>query len=130
MADRVSEVAENDKRIKYLGFVSDKRYYEVLSNADVLINPRNMELLQNQNNFPSKVLEYLATGREVISTKFPGWERFTDNFRFYEGDAEILEKEINSVLSDDLNCHYATNRSKAENYDWSNQVDKIIGLLS
>lgn len=126
----VSEAAQKDKRIKYLGFVSDKQYYELLNDVDVLINPRNMELLQNQNNFPSKVLEYLATGREVISTKFPGWERFKDNFLFYEGGSENLKIEINSMLYDNLNSHYNSNRSKAGDYDWNKQVDKIVELIS
>ena len=87
-------------------------------------------LLQNQNNFPSKVLEYLATGREVISTKFPGWEKFKDNFRFYEGGTKALESEINKVLSDNLTLHYDTNRGKAVNYDWNVQIKKIIELIS
>ena len=127
---RVSEEAKKDKRIKYLGFVSDKQYYTLLNDVDVLINPRNMTLLQNQNNFPSKVLEYLATGREVISTKFPGWERFADNFRFYEGGAEVLKTEINKSLSDDLALRYVINRSKAEGFDWNKQINRVIELIS
>ncbi len=129
LADRVFEEAEKDKRIKYLGFVSDKQYYELLSNVDVLINPRNMELLQNQNNFPSKVLEYLATGREVISTKFPGWEKFEDNFHFYEGGAEVLLSEIIKMLSENLRLHYDINRWKAKEYDWEKQVEKMLSLI-
>ena len=39
-----------------------------MKSSRVLINPRPASLPEHRYNFPSKILEYLAVGRPVIST--------------------------------------------------------------
>ena len=127
----VIEACKSDNRIKYLGFIPDDEYYRVLNSVDVFVNPRNMQLDQNRNNFPSKVLEYLATGRRVISTEFPGYERFTDYFDFYEGNADELSACIQTALThkDNTAERFEKNRNAALDYDWHKQVEKIRRLV-
>lgn len=133
LSEAVKMAESKDVRIKYLGYVSDDEYYEHLEKVDVLINPRNMSLEQNQNNFPSKVLEYLAAGRLVISTKFPGWVKFIDNFEFYSGEAEDLAGTMAGIVEkcgkDYLNIFH-NNREKALQYSWDTQAKKIAELIS
>lgn len=132
LEDYLKDYAEKDHRIKYLGFLSDKEYLEHLSKAHILINPRNMHLPQNQNNFPSKVLEYLASGRVIISTRFPGFERFTENMTFCEADPQSIAEAVENAVhnySFTYKMQYDINRKKAIAYDWETQINKIEALI-
>ena len=128
----VKEAAKNDTRIKYIGFIPDDEYYQLMQKMDVFINPRNMDLDQNQNNFPSKVLEYLATGRTVISTRFPGWEKFTDCFSFCDHNPEALYKgilEAKELSPQNRKERFEHNRERAKDYDWNSQAVRKIELI-
>lgn len=128
----IKEATDNDKRIIFGGYVSKEKYIEFLGNADILINPRNMNFKQNQNNFPSKVLEYLAAGRPIISTKFCGFKEFEYNMFFVDSDVdslyEALEKLMN-IPSVDKEKIYLENRNKALQYDWNKYAEVIINRL-
>lgn len=68
LADVVRQKAESDPRLTYLGVLPRKQQLELLQRAGLLLNPRLVSLPENRYNFPSKLLEYLASGRPVIST--------------------------------------------------------------
>lgn len=132
LKDSVLAAEKRDHRIKYLGFMSEKEYFSTLEKTNVFINPRNMQLPQNQNNFPSKVLEYLATGRVVISTKFSEYKYFTDNFTLYDGTQIELSDNIQNVYKNYNNiCGdiYDRNRKTAEDYSWIGQAKRIINMF-
>jgi glycosyltransferase involved in cell wall biosynthesis len=57
-----------DARVKCFGAVSDDQLDVLASQCYALVNPRPTDLLDNQMNFPSKVLEYLRYGKPVVST--------------------------------------------------------------
>ncbi len=95
MMDAVKEAAASDPRISYLGHLPYEEYLEVIKGADILINPRNMNLPENRNNFPSKILEYLCSGKPVISTRFIGHEKFPQFF--YCGSSP---EEIKAMLTE------------------------------
>lgn len=123
LIDRVREAAQNDKRICYPGNLPYEEYIGKLKSADVLINPRNMSLPENRNNFPSKVMDYLATGRPVISTRFPGWERFDEVICFVDSLDEALKGLSTGAL--DLKEN-ADRREFASSFLWENQVRRIV----
>lgn len=128
LVNKVKEVAKEDKRIKYIGFLEEIEFLKILSEAHILINPRNMKLDQNNNNFPSKILEYLATGKPIISTKFAGYEIFKDYIEFVESESQDLASSINKMVLDYnyiKNETFIKNRAYAMNYDWRNQVKTI-----
>lgn len=102
-----------------------------MKNANIFINPRNMNLQQNQNNFPSKVMEYLATGRIVISTRFPGHEIFKDHIIFYESEDELENILLDLYEKYDLinKNIFSNNRIFAQNFYWNMQAKKIEEIL-
>ena len=129
MKERASKAQMEDSRIEYKGFLSRPEYYEILNKAYILINPRNMQYEQNSANFPSKVLEYIATGRYVISTKFIGWEAYQDEIIFSESDKDSLAQCIIKVVSEvkaNPNRYYLHNRKFAQKIDWDMLADKYI----
>lgn len=121
----------NHKNIKYYGSILYDQYLDLLNNANILVNPRNMNLFENKNNFPSKIFEYLAVGKMVVSTNFVGSESFLNNFIFCESSidsiADALDKAI-SEYDDNYIKIFNENRKKSYDYDWNNQCDKIINM--
>src|SRR5699024_5783196 len=63
----VAEYALNDHRIKPLGFTTPDKILELQNQATVLVNPRLNKHSYVRYSFPSKTVEYLATGKPVIS---------------------------------------------------------------
>jgi glycosyltransferase involved in cell wall biosynthesis len=69
---------ELQESVIFTGFVDYKVLGEYLSLADIFINPMKPDLVSN-TAFPHKVLQYMASGRPVVSTKLSGlYETFGD----------------------------------------------------
>lgn len=66
---KIVDLASRDRRFHYGGFVNNDDLVPALLAADVLVNPRPAGKLFAVLSFPSKLIEYLATGRPVLSTK-------------------------------------------------------------
>ena len=132
MEDFLKKISKKDSRIEYVGFLEEKEYLLLLNKANVLINPRNMNLPRNQNNFPSKILEYLATGKVIISTKFSNYRDFEENIFFCETDPLSIANKIKFVTKNYDKKYkeiFNKNRKKASRYDWYLQAEKIKLLI-
>lgn len=133
LSDLIKDVALENENINYLGCIPYEEYMKKLSEADVLVNPRNMNLPENANNFPSKIMEYLAAGKVIVSTKFPGWERYQEYINFCESDCGDLRKRLENALVDAVNhkesqfCHI---RKFAKKFIWNEQVKSIVNFLN
>jgi glycosyltransferase involved in cell wall biosynthesis len=64
----VEDFAENNPQVKYLGFLDSEGIAEVYRRADVFINPKLTCSPTSDLAFPSKIVEYLNTGKPVVST--------------------------------------------------------------
>lgn len=120
--------SQEDNRIDYKGMVNEEEYYKLLEDANILVNCKNMNMEENKNNFPSKVLEYIASGRTIISTEFSGKEKFKQNIIFTKSDADILAQTIIETVNnykENYIKYYKLNRSKSIEFTWENQVEKI-----
>lgn len=128
LEDLVRTVAKVDNRIRFLGHLPYEEYIRRLQRVDVLINPRDMSLPENQNNFPSKIMDYLASGKVILSTKFAGWEQFEDNIVFCESSTEGIGNSMESIAdkSIDEKKVFCTNREKAKQFEWRIQLKKIF----
>ncbi len=129
LENEIIEQAKKDKRIIFKGSMPYEEYLDTLGTAHILINPRNMNMPENQNNFPSKYMEYLASGRVLISTKFAGFEKFLDTAFFCESTSEDLAKTIEETINKYNNVYqdiFTKNRDIAQNYDFNEQMKKIL----
>lgn len=124
----VKQAVIADERICYKGYLTYEEYVEQLHNADILINPRNMNLPENRNNFPSKIMEYLATGKLILSTKFAGWEKFEKNVIFCESNADGIQRGIEDIIGKwgDRELYYRSNRGRAKQFEWKEQIRRIL----
>jgi len=65
---KLAQALRKDMRITFFGGVSEQKLTELSRQAWVMVNPRPGHVPGNEHNFPSKVLEYLAYGKPVVST--------------------------------------------------------------
>ncbi len=72
MESALRDIAKKDKRIVYWGFLPNKDILMLETKATVLINPRPSNKTFTKYSFPSKILEYMCSGRPVIATNLPG----------------------------------------------------------
>lgn len=68
----VSRVSRDDPRVEYLGVLPIAGVIEVYRSAHLLINPRPITEDFVRYSFPSKMIEYMSTGRPVLTTRLPG----------------------------------------------------------
>lgn len=68
LSDMVRQASTRDGRITYWGFVEEDELRSLYGSADVLVNPHSVRHASARYLFPSKLIEYLATGTPVIST--------------------------------------------------------------
>jgi len=62
------QAAQKDDRIKYWGYLDYSDVLALYRRATMLVNPHSTRAKTARYVFPSKLVEYLATGRPVITT--------------------------------------------------------------
>jgi len=82
LAERVSREAAADSRIEYAGPLDPEQIRTFIADCDVLLNIRRFSTLQTPYNFPSKLFEYFAAGKPVISTPIAHLEREYGDYCF------------------------------------------------
>jgi glycosyltransferase involved in cell wall biosynthesis len=116
--------------VLFTGFVDYKVLGEYLRLADIFINPMKPDLVSN-TAFPHKVLQYMASGKPVVSTKLTGlYETFgTDSgICWVNGPEEIIEAAA-SLASDSIAKSEALDRQSRVVAQLLN-MDKCIDSFS
>lgn len=68
----IENIASRDSRVRYLGQLPRIKTLALQNMASVLVNPRRPEGEFTKYSFPSKTMEYLASGKPVIMHDLPG----------------------------------------------------------
>lgn len=108
-ADYVAAAAMADPRIVFFGQVDRSRALELQREADFLINPRSGNDDFVRYSFPSKIMEYLSSGRPVIMYKLPGIPSDYDPFylRIEDSGAAGICAAMNSAINMPAELRYA-----------------------
>jgi len=120
-----------DPRIRDFGLVEESRLQQLVEQAAILVNPRPPSYQSNRLNFPSKIFEYLATGKPIVSTRTlsfgPGYDEV---LMFAEESADALAAAIDHALSlspaDRLAHRERVARFAARHGDWSTVVERFL----
>jgi glycosyltransferase involved in cell wall biosynthesis len=90
--------------ITYLGMLPYEKTLELFERADLLVNPRE-EDLYTRYSFPSKIFDYLASGKKIMCFKLPGIpEEYDEYLNFFtQNDPNGMMKEIEDVLEQECN---------------------------
>ena len=98
--ERIVKDMEHDSRIVYLGKVDRTEALALQRGATVLVNPRQNNEEFTKYSFPSKTMEYLASGVPLVAYKLDGMPDEYDGYINYVPDnlPESLAEEILKVL--------------------------------
>lgn len=103
-AELLEVIAANTKNnIRYLGFVRPEELRQLREQADFLINPRRPSGTYTKYSFPSKTMEYLASGVPTVMYRLEGIPKEYDPYLSYlTGTApEEIAGELQSLLAKD-----------------------------
>jgi glycosyltransferase involved in cell wall biosynthesis len=134
LEERIKQQATSDRRIRFFGFVTEQQYSDMLQQAAVLVNPRPSRLLENRYNFPSKLMEYMAAGRPIISTatsdvaEHYGSAVIVITDETAEGLARCMERVVD-MAADEQAAVGARARAAMEGVTWDTEAEKIIAFI-
>lgn len=99
--DNIIKLAKVDGRIIYKGLLPREEILKLQKQSDVLVNPRTPEGEFTKYSFPSKTMEYLASGTPTLLYRLPGIpdEYFDYCFVIEELGIDALKDKIESVLN-------------------------------
>jgi glycosyltransferase involved in cell wall biosynthesis len=99
----VENASLKDGRIKYFGVVNQEEVILFQQKATLLINPRQAVGEYTKFSFPSKTMEYLASGTPTVMYKLPGVpEEYYDHIICVESNSnDDLTKTLTNWLSKD-----------------------------
>ena len=120
---QMMELSNDDKRIKFIGFVKGKLLQELYTNAYVYVLPSNLE------GMPIGLLEAISYGKCCLISNIPESLDIIGNagLTFEKGNVDDLAKKLNFAINrPDLvkklgNAAYKIAMTK---YDWSTIIEK------
>lgn len=102
-AGKVKRISKKYPNIFYGGMVPRDIIIKEEKNAALLINPRPTNREFVKYSFPSKTLEYMASGTPLLTTKLPGMpEEYYQHVYFFENETtKGYEETLKRILSMD-----------------------------
>jgi glycosyltransferase involved in cell wall biosynthesis len=92
---RIAEI-ETD-RVSFLGDLSSEEYRQELISADITVNLQLPDAPGNKYTFPTKMLDYLATGNVVVSTRMSDLEVVLDDILVF---TEPMSEDVIATVGD------------------------------
>ena len=101
--EELQKIAENDNRIYYGGMLLNTEIVEKEQEATLLVNPRPTDEEYVKYSFPSKTMEYMASGTPVLTTRLPGMPKEYKPYVYFieQEDADGIKDALQKVLSQD-----------------------------
>lgn len=98
--EEIEKMAKDDHRIDFMGQVSSDVARQCILDGDILVNPRPNDSEYTKYSFPSKIIDYLATGNPVVAFRLDGIPKVYENFMYYIPDntVESMRETIVKVL--------------------------------
>ena len=97
----LEQIAAEDSRIFYGGMLLNTEIVEKEQEATLLVNPRPTGEEYVKYSFPSKTMEYMASGTPVLTTVLPGMPREYHTYVYLLEDesADGIARMLEAVLS-------------------------------
>ena len=133
--EKIKEYAIQDSRIKYLGVLPREEVLILQRRATILINPRSSSEVYTRYSFPSKTMEYLASGTPVVMSHLASIPEEYNSHIFYIDNetAEGIKDKILEVcsLSNEELDRFGANAADfiLKNKNCNTQANKLLSLL-
>jgi len=101
MESEIKEFEKEDSRIKNLGVVHNSIVIQEELKATLLVNPRPSDEEFTKYSFPSKNMEYMASGTPLLTTKLPGMpeEYYEHVYLFDDESVEGMARTMEWILN-------------------------------
>ena len=131
----IRALCQEDPRVTFFGFVDLGKVTELRSRAAVLVNPRTGEGEYTKYSFPSKTMEYMASGKPVVMYRLDGIPESYDPYLYYVPDntPEALCQTLQYVLDHPAEAAEKGRRAQAfvlENKSSTVQGRRVVEFLS
>lgn len=133
--DELNKIREEYPNIKYFGVMDNLEVINRQKNATILINPRPLNLEFNRYSFPSKTIEYMASGVPVLTTKLEGIpSEYNDYLYFTKGDSvndiyEAIKELLSKNPAELIEKGRKAKKFVMENKNNDIQVKKVLKLI-
>lgn len=99
--EELQEIAREDSRIVYGGMLLNSQVEEKEQQATLLINPRPTHEEFIKYSFPSKTMEYMASGTPALTTRIPGIPKDYEPHLYFidEETPQGVARALEEVLS-------------------------------
>lgn len=104
----IAEISKKDNRISWGGLIPRNKLLEYERQASLLINPRPVEDEYVKYSFPSKNIEYMASGTPVLLTNIPS---LPDSYKKY---VVLVETNEIALLSEKIIEVYRNQKKYAD----------------
>ena len=121
--------------IKYKGNASKSHILEMERKATLLVNPRPSTEEFTKYSFPSKTLEYMASGTPLLTTRLSGIPKDYDSYLYYFNEETVIEmaemlKKVMSKTKKELDDFGFKSREFVINNKNNNiQAEKIFNFI-
>lgn len=97
----LKEIVTKCENVKYLGVAPNSQIVQAELAATLLVNPRPTNEDYTKYSFPSKNMEYMASGTPVLTTKLPGMpkEYYPHVYLLEDETADGVAKALREILS-------------------------------
>lgn len=137
LVDYIKNESVENSRIQYHGVVSHNQAKKAQQEADLLILLRTEKSI-NRYSFPSKILEYIASGVPIISSQIESIPNDLNEFIHYlsSENPQNLAQEILEIVNEDRKGYISSDNYKKgikylkQEYTWTKQAKRIIDFIS
>lgn len=134
--DDIKKCASKDSRIIYKGMLPKSDIVKLQKKATVLVNPRHSQEVFTQYSFPSKTMEYMASGTPVVMCRLKCLPQEYEKYLYFFEDESVegMAKALKFICELDFNelrnkgtlaAQFVKSQKNAEK-----QAGKIIDLLA
>lgn len=134
-APELKKTAEKNPQIVFVGSVPHDTVVAMEKGASLLVEPRPSDTFIAKMSFPSKIIEYMASGTPVLVTNIPSFEEAYSKYQFRIDDESV--EGIAAALKETLSLPEESLRGKGtdakefvlQNKTIQKQCERVIGLL-
>ncbi|HIE28425.1 TPA: glycosyltransferase family 1 protein [Candidatus Poribacteria bacterium] len=113
--------------VYYLGLKEHGELPKYIKSFDVCLMPYKLENTKTIN--PTKLYDYLATGKPIVSTFFDDIEYYQDLVRIAETHEEFIG-QVREALAENDSALVQRRIDYAKQNSWSARADEILGVLN
>lgn len=110
---KLQNICKEHNEVKYKGVCSNEEIVRIEQKVALLVNPRPSDPSYTKYSFPSKTMEYMASGTPVLSTRLPGIpdEYFTYIYSIDREDSDGIADALRTVLDKSMEERLAKGRN-------------------